>query len=49
MADALVSGVLLSVITCAAVANSRLYIAMFLRTGVLDDLAGLVTAEIQSG
>ena len=49
MADALVSGVPLSVITCAAVANSRLYIAMCLRTGVSDDLARLVTAEIRPG
>ena len=47
MADALVSAVPLSVITCAAVANSRQYIAMCLQTGVSDDLARQVTAQIR--
>ena len=47
--DALVSGVPLSVITCDAFANSGLYIAMCLQTGVLEDLARLVKAEIRPG
>ena len=47
MADALESGVPLSVLTCAAVAYSQLYIAMCLHAGMSDDLARLFKEEIR--
>ena len=49
MADALVSGIPLSVLPSATVANSRLYKVMRLRTGLANDLTRLVTAEIRPG
>ena len=44
-----VSGVPILLNPCVAVANSRLYIAIYSRTGLSYDLAGITTAVIRLG